>query len=202
MDMTLEEIAAVIKVLAAYGIGGAVAGGVAYLFLRSYLSPYLGEKAKNLATKEDIADITHGVEAIKTQYTLVVEQLRGQQQLRMAAVDRRLQAHQEAYALWRELVAYAYEDDIGQIVVRCQAWWNQNCLYLEPAAREAFVESYSAAMNHRTYVRMEPPRNAELVKSNWQKVLRAGEAIVLGVQLPGLTSVEQKDVIDAGKPSQ
>ena len=37
-------------------------------WLRHYLSTYLAEKGRNLATKEDIGDLTHRVEAIKLQY--------------------------------------------------------------------------------------------------------------------------------------
>ena len=41
---------------------------VGALWLRSYLTTYLGEKGKNLATKEDIGALTHQVEAVKLQY--------------------------------------------------------------------------------------------------------------------------------------
>lgn len=42
-----------------------VAGG---FFLRSYLPSYFTEKGKNLASKEDIAQITRLVESVKAQY--------------------------------------------------------------------------------------------------------------------------------------
>jgi len=37
-------------------------------FLKSYLPTYFGEKGKNLATKEDIKDITDKVEAVRSEY--------------------------------------------------------------------------------------------------------------------------------------
>ena len=45
-------------------------------FSRQFLAPYFGEKAKNLATKEDVADITRIVEDIRTGNQLLVERTR------------------------------------------------------------------------------------------------------------------------------
>jgi hypothetical protein len=50
-------IDAVISFAASFGLGGLVAGGVAYFLLKSFLPRYLEDKAKNLATKEDVAAI-------------------------------------------------------------------------------------------------------------------------------------------------
>jgi len=41
---------------------------VAGLLLRSYLPAYFSEKGKNLATKEDVQEITKKVESIRVQY--------------------------------------------------------------------------------------------------------------------------------------
>ena len=76
-------------------------------FLGKYLPSYLSEKGKNLATKEDIAEITREVERVKSESRErlegILEHLRYRNQLRLAALDRRLQAHQEAYALLGKL---------------------------------------------------------------------------------------------------
>ena len=67
-------------------------------------------------------------------------------QLRLAALDRRLQAHQEAFALWRGLLADMHDPArIGDAVRKCEDWWNNNCLYLSPDARQAFVQAYLTA---------------------------------------------------------
>lgn len=57
--MSLNSVLALLPLLA-------VVGGV--LWLRVYLPSYLQEKAKNLATKEDIGTLTHQVEGVKLQY--------------------------------------------------------------------------------------------------------------------------------------
>ncbi len=168
--------------------------GVAVLLWRS-LTSYSQEKGKNVATKEDIADITSKIESVKANYTerlaaiehqsaLVLEQLRGQHQLRLAAVERRLAAHQEAFTLWRRLLRNVHSDNVHQIVLECQEWWDKNCLYLTAAARESFNRAYFAAASHRQLTRDRV--NAELVTQNMALVTKAGDDLVAGVELPSL----------------
>ena len=54
--------------------------GIVALLMRKYLPTYLTEKAKNLATKEDIAGITKEVESVRIQYAKELEKFRGQLQ--------------------------------------------------------------------------------------------------------------------------
>ncbi|WP_028215333.1 hypothetical protein [Paraburkholderia mimosarum] len=110
--------------------------------LGAYFSTYLKEKGKNLATKEDIGELTRIVEEIKNEHAKELELLKSRHQLRMAALDKLLQAHQEAFALWRRLYRGVHSDEIAEIVKECEKWWNDNCLYLEP---EAFSDAYWAA---------------------------------------------------------
>jgi len=175
--------------------------GVFVLLIRSFLPSYMGEKGKNLATKEDIGAITAAVESVKEDYSkrlkelehqnaLVLEQLRMNQQLRLAAVEKRLAAHQEAFTLWRRLMATAYDDALGSVVLECQDWWNKNCLYLSADARDAFNRSYSLAQNHRTLAQSN--RDLDAVKRYSEIIFAAGEAIVAGVELPSLGSRESE----------
>lgn len=46
------------------------------LYLKNFLPTYFGEKAKNLATKEDIGNITRIVESVKTEFTQETEKLK------------------------------------------------------------------------------------------------------------------------------
>jgi hypothetical protein len=82
MLMTPEEFLAIQKLAGSFGIGALTAAVVTFLVFRSYVSPYLGEKAKNLATKEDIEAITRKIEAIRTENALVVEDSKASHQLR------------------------------------------------------------------------------------------------------------------------
>jgi hypothetical protein len=46
---------------------------VGWLLVKVYFPSYIGEKAKNLATKEDIADITNKIEQVKVEYAKQIE---------------------------------------------------------------------------------------------------------------------------------
>jgi hypothetical protein len=188
--MTPEELAALKTVFAAFGAGALVAAGIAYLVVKHFLPSYLSEKGKNLATREDIEDITRKVESIRTQYLSLVEELKARHQLRLAAVDRRLQAHQDAFALWRKVMHATHTDEIGKVVIECQSWWEQNCIYLEPSVREAFVTAYSAANDHRSYVqgRVE----TALVQANWKLITGFPNVLFQAIQLPALSELEAK----------
>jgi hypothetical protein len=61
---------------------------VVALLLKEYLPGYAREKGKNLATREDIADITRKVEAVKADYTRDLERVRAESE----AANRRIQA--------------------------------------------------------------------------------------------------------------
>lgn len=80
-----------------FGSGVLLGGGVAYFLIRNFIPSYLSVKAKNLATKEDIADITHKVESVKTDYAKIVEEIRSNYQLKFATVEREKSIKREVY---------------------------------------------------------------------------------------------------------
>jgi hypothetical protein len=188
--MSLEEFAAINSLVAAFGIGAGLAAVVAFLAIKFYLSSYLTEKGKNLATREDVEAITDKVESVRTQYATLIEELKARHQLRLAAVDRRLQAHQEAFMLWRKLTSATYTDEIGKVVMECQAWWEQNCIYLEPTVREAFVVAYGAAHGHNALLRSRP--DVKIVEESWSRVTGFPNILFKAVQLPTLSELEAK----------
>jgi uncharacterized membrane protein YeaQ/YmgE (transglycosylase-associated protein family) len=104
---------------------------------------------------------------------------------RLAAVEKRLQAHQEAFALWRKLLSNVHRrEEIGTVVTECQDWWNRNCLYLEERARTAFRIAYMSALDHKHY--LEDRSNPGLVKKNWADIVAAGDALAAAVALPSV----------------
>lgn len=144
--MSSSEVTLILNFLCLLGIGG-----LAYL-LKSSLPTYFNKKAENLATRQDIAKITDEVERVRSQYAFLLEELRARHQLRAAAIERRLEAHQQVYSLWRKLLSSVHGQHIGDVVVECQNWWNDNCLYLTPEARRAFYNALQCAFNHRDYL--------------------------------------------------
>ena len=112
-------------------------------------------------------------------------------ELRMAALDRRLLAHQQAYSLWIKLRFAG--DKIGDVVIACQDWWDENCLFLTPQARKAFKKAFMSALDHAEFVRAHA--DLALVKAANADVLAAGEIIVRGVALPPIG--DELDRIDS-----
>jgi hypothetical protein len=100
-----------------------------------------------------------------------------------------LQAHLEAFTLWRKLLSKVHiEQEIGDAVIECQDWWYNNCIYLSPDAIKAFRTGYQCAFNHRDL--LQDRSNTGLIKENWKLIYSAGEAIVRGAELPPLGEME------------
>lgn len=187
--MSPEEICGFVRLLAAgFGFGAVVAAIVTALLLRHYLPAYLNEKGKNLATREDIASITREIERVRSEYGAMLEELKARHQLRLAAIDHRLRAHQEAFTLWQGLITEP--EDSGKAILECQAWWGKNCLYLEPDVRQAFVVAYHNAHNRAEFVRIGA--DARLITDAWAKVMEFPDVLFAAIQLPGLSELEVK----------
>ena len=184
------------------GFIGAILGSVAVIG-----QSYLRKKGENLATKEDIAAITHEIEQVRLQYAdqlenisqenrLLLEQTKQKHQLSLAALEQRLEAHQQAYALWWGLATAAHDETGWEHVHKCQDWWVKHCLYLDAEARQAFRLAYHAAADHKSF---KDAREVDLIKENWKKIIDAGEAIVKAVNLPSLgKEYEPVEVVKEG----
>jgi hypothetical protein len=189
-------------------LGGAVLGAlVAGAVLRHVFAPALGEygkrKGQNLADKEDIAKLTKLVESVKQENALVLENVRSRQQLRIAAAERRLQAHQEAYALWRRLIKLPYGDSrMPALVTECQQWWDSNCIYLNGESRLAFQRAYFSAMDRYilSQVELRDDGTSTAMKEAAVVLNNAGPAIVRGAELPTLGDAEGQDVTARAEP--
>ena len=157
----------------------AVASGVG-----AYFGAYFRKKGSNLATKEDIGKITREVEAVRAAFTRDIEDRKAAQALRTACLDRRLQAHQEAYTLWLGLFRSVHGTGLGNHVTKCQQWWDENCLYLDQGARQAFLTAFRMAHIHPS---IRDSHDVDGIKQNWADIMKAGPEIEKGVGLPPTT---------------
>jgi len=89
------EAKEVLSHLATLGVGGMIGSVILYFFLRSYLPSYFQEKAKNLATKEDIAGITHRIESVKNEYAKQLKEFEHQKTLLTEGFKNTLSREQE-----------------------------------------------------------------------------------------------------------
>jgi len=100
--------------------------GIIVLFA-SFLGSYIRRKGQNLATKEDISKITNRIEGIRADYAKKIENYSHHNRLKMAALDKRLEAAQQAYTLWLQLRRNVHNKDKNvEIVINCQNWWEKN----------------------------------------------------------------------------
>ncbi|MFC5480563.1 hypothetical protein [Massilia suwonensis] len=182
------------QVLFSFGFGGLISGGIVYLICTRWLSSYLNKKGENLATKEDIQAITHLVKGVEHQYNVMVEEMKGKQQLRMAAMDKRLQAHQATLPLWRKvMLASADNSKIVRAYYDCRTWYYENCLYLEPEVRVAFCLAFSHALQVNV-LREEEGDNEEEIERLWKDVIDFPDVLVKAVQLPALNPEEREQI--------
>ena len=87
-------------------------------------------------------------------------------------------------------MAATHTDEAGQVVLECQSWWEQNCVYLEPTVREAFVVAYGAAHTHNSLIRGHA--EVTLVQSNWKSITAFPDTLFQAIQLPALSELEAK----------
>jgi len=95
--MEISELQKILSLVGSFGVGALLGAGIIFLFIKSFLPSYLSEKGKNLATKEDIETITDKVESVKTDYTKVIEELRSNNQLKLAEIEREKNIKKEVY---------------------------------------------------------------------------------------------------------
>jgi hypothetical protein len=96
---------------------------------------YSKEKGKSIALREDIEEITDKIESVKSiyadrltkleyQHNHTINLLSRRNEIRVASLDRRLTAHQQAYALWWSLLKDIRDiEKIRETAFKCQEWW-------------------------------------------------------------------------------
>lgn len=87
----MDIIITILQIIALFGIGFLA------MFKKNYFPKYLQEKAKNLATKEDVEEITDKVESVKTDYAKVIEEIKSNNQLKLAEIEREKNIRKEVY---------------------------------------------------------------------------------------------------------
>jgi len=113
-------------------------------------------------------------------------------QLRLAAIEKRLQTHQEAYSRWRMLIRRInLEENVIETVAKNQLWWEASCLYLEPAAREAFLHALLSASAHQVE---KGKGKTDRLENLYENIRIAGDLIVKGVELPTIKQGEDTTI--------
>ena len=137
--------------------------GIVLVMAKSYFPSYVGTKAKNLATKEDISEITKKIEAVKLEYAHEIErvkvQLQIQSSLKQAFQSQCLHAVESINSLlvnitlycWRELAERSpNEHYVWSSVDESNSQWNFHyfCVAIDKAVLEYGLYLTSSAKNH------------------------------------------------------
>lgn len=171
----------------------------ALIFILSFMGSVFGAFAKKKVEIAATREYTAELRKVAHQNQLLLEEYRARNSLRMTAIDKRLQVHQQAYALWKKLLSAVQTENIGGVVMECQSWWNENCLYLSPESREAFHTAFQCAFSHKDYLNVPPNlKDKNLINSNFENITKAGEVIVHSVELPSLGEAEVLDASNEG----
>lgn len=109
---------------------------------------------------------------------------------RLAALDKRLETQQKAYSYWYELLwSLNNKDRLDEMIMKCQDFWKDNCLYLDPESRKSLKKTISNAIFLEQY-------NETVTATERQEVIgqiyRTGEDLQKGVGLPPIIDTELK----------
>ena len=112
-----------------------------------------------------------------------LENIAHENRLRLAAINKRLEAHQQAFALMWKLVNRRAPETSGGHTKKCEDWWVDNCLCLTEEARQAFRAMCNGLPLDASY-----DSRGELLLSGatWALITTAFAEIVEGVRLPNL----------------
>ena len=112
------------------------------LFIRTFIKSTVSESIKHQFETER--------QKMREEFEREIHGIDRKDRFRLAALDKRLAAHQEAYKIAVNL--YWTTHDKGNIHTNAQneysEFWNNNCLYLTQEAREALWQS---SISHRDY---------------------------------------------------
>jgi hypothetical protein len=187
--MNPDGIKYLLEICGAFGLGAILSG-----IFKSLISSYLSTKGMNLANKEDIKEITDKVEAVRLEYSSLLEAVKSNNQLRMAAIDKRLQAHQEAFSLWSEMMKELNSEAFPELHTKCSKWWNSNCLYLEPEVKTEFLNFITNA-NIR-YNLITKKVGYEQAYELYEKLEDLPITIFSAIKFPAISTSEMKAIKD------
>ena len=109
---------------------------------------------------------------------------------RMAALEKRLETHQEAYKLWYEMVSVMHDRVKGpEAAIRCQQWWIGHCLYLDAKSRTEFDRCAHEVFSYRDSM---DPKNPAETKARFDRIQHVFVLLAEGVHLPSIGENEGK----------
>ena len=95
---------------------------------------------------------------------------------RLAALDKRLETHQLAFALAVEMMSSIHLIQLRPAVVeKCETFWNNNCLYLGSRSRKLFKETMNKYFLLDLETRQGIAKSEELFKTQRELLVKTAE---------------------------
>jgi hypothetical protein len=202
-------------------LAGVIIFGLIYLFFWDIPTRQLGWNRAHLTTKE-FYELKNGIRATFVQAlggtailiglfftwrNLRVTEKSQRHQLRLAALDKRLEVHQQAYTLWWKLMGDLEKEgkEVRERAIECEEWWVNNCIYLDGEAGLAFSRACSLAVERSNLLAAarneaygvdvnERLRKMEEARKKWKLIFEVGPLIRQAVELPSLGEDEYKPI--------
>lgn len=129
---------------------------------------------------------------LKKKGELLLEEVKAQNQSRLAILPEQIQKYQEASTLLIKTLQNIFNSaELPTAIRNCQEWYNENHVYLDLEAQRSFKEAYPAVKTHEILIRAKAPTKE--LEENWLKITKALELFQQGLQLPRPTFQKQKE---------
>jgi hypothetical protein len=112
---------------------------------------------------------------------------------KLAALDKRMDIHQEAYYRWSKIIHLRFKNDVDNVLLESVEWYNKNCLFLDSKSRVEFIRCTENVLNYKTTWRMwqdsaqqnlkEKEDYSNELKTMFNQIIGTGDYIAKGVDL-------------------
>ncbi|MFA6978121.1 MAG: hypothetical protein WC209_02260 [Ignavibacteriaceae bacterium] len=112
--------------------------------------------------------------------TLCVQWYDHKTKFRLVAIEKRLQTHQEAFAMWYKLIEVIHSniEAKNNVIIEARNFWINNCLYLEKNTRREFNEVINLVSDYSQKLQMtkdepNPDEKAKLREdylNDWKRI--------------------------------
>jgi len=159
-----------------------VFSGFFFLLCKNYFPKYVEEKAKNLAKKEDIEEITEKIEGVKHEYEIALQKFISRENLRSANFIKRMEVHQQGYVLASKLSNYADHPNQERRIVaeEFSKWRSGNRIYLDEKPSKILDEIWDRFHNQK-YLNED---SASKASDNWSAMQAAVRDFRKSFRLP------------------
>ena len=113
---------------------------------------------------------------------------------KLVAIEKRLEAHQQAYFHWEKLTSVIHEKDDEKratIFTDAREFWFSNCLYLEKTTRQEFLVGINRVSNYQPLLAIwkslpaseEKNHQHQILLNDWESIFKLGDIIQQDVEL-------------------